>query len=560
MTPRRPSKPIRPLRASAATSDERAVATLLSLVPDPTPDRQFLERAWRGLDLRRRQRPPAWRWAAAAGTALAAAALAAWLALHPARAEMLVIEGTVSTGAAGTSWVPAQPGEPLRAGAIVETVGDSRSLLRLAGITSVLSDSGTELELESLGRDTMLHLSRGAVTLRVTKRPSGQSFAVRAGSYTVIVLGTLFTVSRSTDGQVEVSVAEGVVRVSGMGGGWRVTAGECWTSDSASQRSPYQASDRLAPLMEAALGPDSDGQLPQLLHALRRERMSEHQVSSQTSVVPTETKGAHSLPAIADVSKGTSDAPQSVVPPREKARPRASVRTQTPERLAVAEHPVPAEPAPIAEPVAPVVPISAPKPTATAAPTYEHDLYAEAVILERQGDHRQASAKLEAALSSKSGPRDLELYHLALLRQRHLNDPRGALDALLSYRKGFPAGALRQEVDLSIIETRLALGQTDEVLAESAYFLSRYAKSERADEMRFMRGDLLRRRGDCAGALAEYRAVQREPLLDDSLYYSAYCLRELGETDAAARGLRKYLGRFPAGKHVRAAREALGDE
>jgi outer membrane protein assembly factor BamD (BamD/ComL family) len=228
--------------------------------------------------------------------------------------------------------------------------------------------------------------------------------------------------------------------------------------------------------------------------------------------------------------------------------------------LAVTERSAAAEPAPLVEPTAPVGVIAQPKPPPAATPVYEHDLYAEAVVLERRGDHRQAAAKLEAALSSKSGPRDLELYHLALLRQRHLNDPQGALDALLSYRKGFPAGVLRQEVDLSIIETRLALGQTDQVLTESASFLSRYARSERADEIHFMRGDLLRRGGDCAGALAEYHAVSRAPMVDDAVYYSAYCLRELGETEAAARALGGYLQRFPDGKHVRAAREALGNE
>jgi TolA-binding protein len=223
------------------------------------------------------------------------------------------------------------------------------------------------------------------------------------------------------------------------------------------------------------------------------------------------------------------------------------------------EHPSVPEPslsAPLATEIPPKTP---PSPTPAPAPVLGHDPYAEALALERRGEHRQAASKLQAALDSNVGPRDLELYHLALLRQRHLDDPQGALDALLSYRKSFPNGGLRPEVDMSVIESRLSLRQTDAALAESAAFLSRYPQNERADEMHFMRGDLMRLRGDCAGALAEYHAVLRGPAYEDALYYAATCIGDLGQSDAAATALRGYLDRFPNGKHARAAREAVGE-
>jgi hypothetical protein len=51
--------------------------------------------------------------------------------------------------------------------------------------------------------------------------------------------------------------------------------------------------------------------------------------------------------------------------------------------------------------------------------------------------------------------------------------------------------------------------------------------------------------------------VSGGPALDDALYYWAYCRRQLGDTAGAGKALHDYLNRFPAGRHVDAAREAL---
>jgi outer membrane protein assembly factor BamD (BamD/ComL family) len=204
-------------------------------------------------------------------------------------------------------------------------------------------------------------------------------------------------------------------------------------------------------------------------------------------------------------------------------------------------------PAPTSPPILPATP-----------PASVSDYYAEALDLARQGEHDKAAAMLETAISKPGGPHDLELYQLALLRQRHLNDPRGALDALLAYRKAYPRGSLLQEVDLSVVEVDRALGRTEAALAESARFLAQHPQSERADDVRVLRGDLLRQRGDCTGAVKEYRAVLGGPALDDALYEIAYCRRELGDNAGASAALRDYLARFPSGRHSSAAREALG--
>jgi TolA-binding protein len=213
-----------------------------------------------------------------------------------------------------------------------------------------------------------------------------------------------------------------------------------------------------------------------------------------------------------------------------------------------------------ATPVAPPLLVQPPPAPSSVTQLREPDEYAQALTLAKHGEHAEAAVILEQALAAKEGPRDLELYELALLKQRHLGDPKGALESLQAYRTEFPAGALRQEVDLSVMQTEAALGQSETVLIESARFLAEHPQSERADDVHLLRGDLLRKMGGYEQAAAEYRAVALAggPALDDALYYWAYCRRQLGDGASAARALRDYLNRFPAGRHVDAAREALG--
>jgi TolA-binding protein len=430
-------------------------------------------------------------------------------------------------------------------------------------VATLLARPSTRLELQASADSTLVHLLAGIATFRVTKRPSEHPFMVSVGRYTVTVVGTLFSVAEKPDGRVEVSVAEGAVRVADGQAEWRVSAGERWSSDAPNQRTPDEHTAAAGPLLNAAMSNEPEGRLSELLHAMPQQRKSEAPAVKQALMAPP----AGAAPAS---QLGASAAPTTVpsVVPIHEAPVHRPHRTFEPERLAVLEHPSIADHPPVVEPVPmaavppkteATAPAASPVPVVAPAPVPGPDPYAEALALERRGDHRLAASKLQAALASNVGPRDLELYHLALLRQRHLDDPRGALEALLSYRKSFPSGGLRQEVDVSIIESRLALKQTDEALTESAAFLARYPQNERADEMHFMRGDLLRLRGDCAGALAEYRAVLRGPALEDSLYYAAYCIGELGQSDVATTALKDYLRRFPNGKHAGAARQTVGE-
>jgi len=155
---------------------------------------------------------------------------------------------------------------------------------------------------------------------------------------------------------------------------------------------------------------------------------------------------------------------------------------------------------------------------------------------------------------------ELALYALGRLRQHRLRDPQGALEVFETYRRTYPNGSLLPEVDLAVLEVEVAAGHRDQALAESVRFLASHPASERTVEVRLLRGDLLRERGDCRSALDEYRQVDAgafAPFSEDALFETAYCQRKLGDADAARESLRQYQQRYPTGTHRDAVAKAL---
>jgi ferric-dicitrate binding protein FerR (iron transport regulator)/tetratricopeptide (TPR) repeat protein len=553
---RRPS-PISPeprrSRITSSSPDERELASLAARLPDAAPDDVMVERIWRRLEdpeFGKRIEPwplALWRGVALSTIALAVIASASvfWLRSKSPRAEVLLAQGGVFQSAKGADWVPARSGDPLSGGTSLRSDTSGQSVVRLPGVAALLLGTQADLTLEQLDGSTVLVLQRGDLTARVTRRPRDRAFSVRAGDFVVTVVGTLFSVTKA-DGIVSVTVTEGVVEVSGRGNRWWLEAGQRWSSDSPEARAAEALPPIQSALLLAALGTPPSPEVPELFRALvRSERATEESATPQPTI-----RAADSVPeSSAHPPEIVTQAPR---PQRERTANRGSRSPTSALRLARID------PAPQSVSVVPMVLAPGPPPAPSAASVPVRDDYAEALLLSRQGEHAKAAALLEKALATEGGPHDLELYHLALLRQRHLNDAQGALDALMGYRRQYPNGTLRQEVDLSIIEVDRTLGRTEAALSESARFLAAHPQSERADEMRVLRGDLLRQRGDCAGASVEYRSVTARTALDDALYYWAYCQRRLGDSASAAAALRDYLARFPAGHHTEAARSALG--
>ena len=115
-----------------------------------------------------------------------------------------------------------------------------------------------------------------------------------------------------------------------------------------------------------------------------------------------------------------------------------------------------------------------------------------------------------------------------------------------------------QEVEISTIEIELQRRDFDSALASMSRFLARYPSSERVGEVRLLRGNVERERGDCAAALDDYQLARAGAQEGEALYYTGWCQQKLEQTERARDTWREYLARFPWGRHAADAKAALG--
>ncbi len=137
-------------------------------------------------------------------------------------------------------------------------------------------------------------------------------------------------------------------------------------------------------------------------------------------------------------------------------------------------------------------------------------------------------------------------YELARLWRDTLGEPDRAVAAFEEQRSRFPAGALRREADLSIIELLPRLGRHADALAETQRFLSAHPRDERRGELHLLRGNIYREAfRDLARAQLEYGlgAAAQGRAGDDSRFFHAVCLEALGKPAAARAAYQAYLDR-----------------
>jgi ferric-dicitrate binding protein FerR (iron transport regulator) len=177
----------------------------------------------------------------------------------------------------------------------------------------------------------------------------------------------------------------------------------------------------------------------------------------------------------------------------------------------------------------------------------------EAEAARRGGDPQAALARYRRLYAGGGPQAEVALYEMAVIQAEDLHDWRQALDTWDRYRQQHPAGLLRPEADLSVIEALTRLGAEARALAEARAFLARHPASERRAEVARVAGDIQRRRGDCRSAIASYDiaagARQGTPDVDDASFHRAACLAWLGDARAPA-AARDYLSRFPFGRHA----------
>lgn len=100
------------------------------------------------------------------------------------------------------------------------------------------------------------------------------------------------------------------------------------------------------------------------------------------------------------------------------------------------------------------------------------------------GDANKAVEILTRTAQGNGPAAENAAYELGRIARYNLNRPRQAVALWDKYRTRFPAGLLRTEADLSIVETLSHVGDVRAALAEADAFMSRHPDSERRLEVR----------------------------------------------------------------------------
>ena len=95
------------------------------------------------------------------------------------------------------------------------------------------------------------------------------------------------------------------------------------------------------------------------------------------------------------------------------------------------------------------------------------------------GDAGKAMEILSRAAQGSGPSAENAAYELGRITRYNLNRPRQAVALWDKYRTRFPAGLLRTETDLSIVETLAQMGEVHAALAEADAFIARHPNSER---------------------------------------------------------------------------------
>jgi tetratricopeptide (TPR) repeat protein len=368
-------------------------------------------------------------------------------------------------------------------------------------------EGGVEAELQ---RTSVMRLEGsgprvedGAVRFKVPHRRPGHPFVVRAERYRVIVLGTKFgvAVNGAGDRRVDVDVDEGVVEV--------------WNNDVRLARlEPGQRWNSTPPEGAPA---DRDG--------------TEKNRDAADKVIEK-----YELPVMAPAKAPPSPVVETSLQLRSDTRHRRSSMHQ--ERKERQERQV----AVVATPAR--------------APAGDSPAAARAALA--AGDAPRA-LEIYRALAQKTGPvAENAAYEIGrVLNER--GQSAAAVTAWRRYRSDYPAGILRVEADVSIIETLARASEADDALAEATDFLRRRPDSERRGEIARVAGDLYRGRGDCRHAVGAYQvalsASRARDVLEASSFYRAVCLVRTGEGGVEA--LRGYLRSYPDGRFKRQATDLV---
>jgi hypothetical protein len=168
--------------------------------------------------------------------------------------------------------------------------------------------------------------------------------------------------------------------------------------------------------------------------------------------------------------------------------------------------PPPSSSAPSGEPATLLAP-SGPAPSA-ALDTAKGADTSRCAALARGGDFQGAVSCYDRIAAGAGVGAELALYEKARLEARGLGNKSAALRTLSQHQARFGSGSLATEVAMTRIELLVGTGQHAGALTAIDQALGSRAGRERGGDLHALKGDLLRRSGECMGALHEYAAAE----------------------------------------------------
>src|SRR5687767_6805836 len=237
--------------------------------------------------------------------------------------------------------------------------------------------------------------------------------------------------------------------------------------------------------------------------------------------------------------------------PRKRKAPRSKrgIRNEETARLApTVADPAKVDPSKVDPNAAEVAPVIAPDPTpAIPAPVDWAALYREA---RAERDPSRAIPMFDRLAKSGTSWAEVSAFQAARLEMR-----RGRCGEAIDRFMSLMGGTFDSEARLDVIECQLKLSDLVSAQRSLDNFLSIHPESERQADLRFLRAELMRKRGRCSQAIADYESAEGSRHGDDALYFSAWCKLDAGRTEDGLSTLRRYLEKFPEGRHAGEAKK-----
>jgi|GEM_PF-1697169 len=503
-----------------------------------------------------------WPWILAASLAGATATLA--FMLVAAKTESRTGHGEQAL-ASSTPIGASSPGEAdgggkstLEAPGTVRTGFGETLHLSLRGGAEVIVKSESTLVLDE---NHGLAVSAGEVEFHVPHQASGQTFAVAAREYRVVVVGTRFRVRVSQTGAA-VGVDEGVVEI------WtdrriaRIPAGESWIS-TAPLGSDVASQIRAGSTEVGAVGGSRTGRATGSARAARgAAQLGSAGVVGNPASNPARKNARRMLALSTPVASSSSSTGSSAFGADNGWVDPAYLPTDPIPAGLLGEPPSGLVGATSGATIASTLhragtsssdreraPQIAPTP---AVPADTTPIALQARGARAAGDARRALGLYRTLALRGGAAGEHAEYEIGGILRDSLHQPREAVSAWRSYREQHPRGLLRIEADISVIETLVSMGDTSAAISEASEFIRRYPDSERSAEIARLAGDLLRERGEYVEAIHAYdialgSAHSRRDIADSASFHRSLCVHR-GDEARGLESLRAYIATFPGGR------------